>query len=298
MSLELPEPSFRYTLQQLNFYLSSASFGIDIYYWLSEEERNHVENHESDFSKKHTQLVKHAFLKMVGFLDNLTQEIDVKNISSFRSSSDTKDEKYSELANFSPSTFAIIAINKLLDDYWIRSSRKELITHLLSSENWVLRSSAYSYLFNGVVAKVDDDEDLLEQFKNFYNKYSEDKLSLIHGIFNSTHLHLIQYQSYLTRQYVNNIIEDIDIDSDYTNFLTSDLGYVFDNFRNLDSSEIEKVYKDKFQSERTRIIKEIIAHKPTEVQIIEQDSLPNTKSVENDVGFSHQIGRTFGKFFK
>lgn len=296
---ELPEPSFRYTLEQLNFYLSDTNFGIDIYHWLSDDERNSAEILGSDFNDKHTELVKRAFLKMVDFLDDLTKSIDVRNVSSYKSDSEYKE--YSELANFSPSTFSIIAINKLLDDYWIRSSKKDLIYHLISSENWVLRSAAYSYLFNGVIANPDDDDDLLKQFKSFYDRYSSDRLSLIHGIFNSTHLHLIQYQSYLARQYVNEIVEDLDVGSDFIKFLTSDLSYVFDNYRNLDHEELGKIYNDKFRSENTRIIKQMIASKSETVpNVIPKAPIDlNIKQPDDSrSSLTYQLGQSIGKLFK
>jgi len=255
-------------LTNLIHYADKVDIGLDYDDWLTEDEQSLLESKYSDFSARYDQYHIEAFHKLIEFFNNQT--------SSYKPI-DKKSEEVDLFRNYSRVCITITIIPKLLSSYRLRDSTDVFLPILLNSNNWVMRASGYSFIFQNI--------DILKDTKSldiFIERYKADLISVMWSMYSSSHLIMVSRVNREAYHKINDLLDSLNLGEDMIKFF-DDIGQFLYGYqyRDIDNDVLEKKYEDhiRYNSYKS-IIKYIdLSQKPKE-------------------GLSYQLGKTVGKLFK
>lgn len=278
---ETTDVDFRRSLHHANYNLAESKFGIDTTYWIPEDESKLLDEKYPDYRIRYDEKYKLSFQKITEFLDQISSTTDYKKPGNY-TSDDGEEREQSHSIYYSPATLTIMALSSLMNEYSLKNYRDELLTNLLQSKNWVIRAAGYSYLLNSVF--TDSNADTLNRFTEFWDRFKNDKIALLHGIYNSTNIYLLFRTNLYLRDRLSNLTIDEHLTSEYRDYLISDLTYTFDVYHQMTflpgdeyDIKIQGIYKSKLWSDEVKHAYEFLT---------------------KNQGVSRQSGSIIGKLFK
>jgi hypothetical protein len=255
-------------LTNLIHYADKVDIGLDYDDWLTEDEQSLLESKYSDFSARYDQYHIEAFHKLIEFFNNQT--------SSYKPI-DKKSEEVDLFRNYSRVCITITIIPKLLSSYRLRDSTDVFLPIFLNSNNWVMRASGYSFIFQNI--------DILKDTKSldiFIERYKAVLISVMWWMYSSSHLIMVSRVNREAYHKINDLLDSLNLEEDMIKFF-DDIGQFLYGYqyRDIDNDVLEKKYEDhiRYNSYKS-IIKYIdLSQKPQE-------------------GLSYKLGKTVGKLFK
>jgi len=255
-------------LTNLIHYADKVEIELDYYDWLTEDEQSLLDSKYSDFTARYDQSHIDAFHKLIEFFN--------KHTSSYKPT-DKNSEEITLFRNYSRVCMTITIIPKLLSSYRLRDSTDVFLPIILNSNNWVIRASGYSFIFQNI--------DILNDTKNldnFIDRYKTDLMPVMWSMFSSSHLILVNRVNREAYHKINDLLDSLNLDEDMIKFFDDISQFLYGyQYRDVDSDILEKKYENKIRYNSYKSIGKYID--------------PSHKLQE---GLSYQLGKTVGKLFK
>jgi len=257
-----------YYTTNLISYANDVEIGYHYDDWLSDEEKQKLESEHTDFSERYDKSFEVSFFNLIQFFDETT-----KNYMTHSNS----EEGSPLFRSYSKVCMTITILPKLLSSYRLKKSVDLYLPTMLNSNNWVIRSSAYSFLMNNLDIVKDS-----YLFDKLINRFSDDLEAISWAVLSSSHGLLLSKLSDDFYHKFNEVFEKLNFDSEMKKFFEDIAEYIYGfKFRELDYEELERIYRNKFTYNSNN---DLVKY------------LDFISSQSN--GLSYQIGKTVGKLFK
>jgi hypothetical protein len=277
-----------YYSTNLIYYIDRVDLDIDYYDWTNDEEINEIKDLSTELELDEWD-VKHrlALSNLIDFFDRYSKDIKITN---------KKEDNEKEFEKYTIVSLAILIIPNLLKRYIFN---KEItinffLDKLIKSDNWVMRSVAYSYMFRNI--KFDKED--IPLLSNLIETFREDKLSLVWGIFNTTKYMISKKIRPNLRDELDELFDSCSFNEDMIEYLCDSLSYYFGvDYRNSYYEDLEEVLtKDSWNCSEEIIEKYIENIKDKLNNSNNKNSIENNLNANQNLSFN--LGKTVSKFFK
>ena len=253
-------------ITNLIYYIDKVQLGIDYDDWFTKDELLLYEEKIPDFSQRYDVLYQDALHKVIDFFD--------KNTIKFSPNDDEKDD-IDLFRHYSKVCSVITILPKLLAEYRYKNKLDEYIPSMIKNSNWVIRASAYSFIFQNI--NLLKDKEILAKF---IDRYKEDKLTLLWAISCSSHMVSVRFVSYEARYILDELSNSLNLNEKLSKFFDDINDYIYSvRIRNVDTEILERELDYKLTYNSVKSVDNYI-------QSNSSDSL------------TYQLGKTVGKFFK
>lgn len=278
MCNKLEIEDFENFCENFKYIISNIEFDFSHIDWLTEDEIKAIDSVSDDWREKWDKKENLCFNNIIKFFEQHTSNyLEVEN------------NKLNKTENYSHLIISSSIISSLIRNYSLKSNFERNIKLLLESKNWMVRSSAYTAIFNNLFIS-DNNEQLIEFFKYYGHK---DAKALTLGILISYKYNLIVNSNYEARLIILDYIKQLDITKSLFDLYESDFKYISNINPNLeDYTELVKTHnfsivKHDLFSRRTREISEAV------------DGIRDlVKNNEDGNSISYQLGKSIGKIFR
>jgi hypothetical protein len=267
-AINIKEAHADYYITNLIYYIDKVDVDLDYDDWFTKDELLLYEERIPDFSNRYDVLYQDSLKKVIDFFD--------KNTMTFTTNDEVEEDR--DLFRHYAKVCSVIAIiPKILSGYRYKSKIDDYLPSMIKSDNWVIRASAYSFIFQNL--NVLKDKEVLSKL---VDRYKDDKLALFWGISCSSHMVAVRMVSDEARYFLDNLFEELNLNKKLIKYFDDINDYIFSvRFRNLDTEILEKQLEYKLTYDSVKSIDKYL-----------------TFQTDSADSITYQLGKTVGKFFK
>jgi len=258
-------------------YIDVSDAELDNSDFISQEEDDKIDKEESDFNKKWDAKSILAFSNLIRFFDQSTKSVLPTEI---------KDSEKDLFSDYSNVLLILTLIPKLLKDYKYRNDVNYFLSNLIGSDNWVIRASGYSFIFQNL--KIEEDD--VSLLSKFIEKFKKDKLALIWSIYGSSHFELITRINRPAYDLFNQLFISANFNDEMLKYFSDISEFIFGyKYRDMDYEDMEKL----LQKNNKELKKYSV-----EYYLNSSNFSSNISNNNPNDSFSFQLGKAVGKIFR
>ena len=254
-------------------YIDISDAEIDNSDFISKNEEDKIDKEESDFNKKWDAKCILAFSNLIRFFDDFTKEVQPTQI---------KNGDCDLFSNYSNVLLILTLIPKLLKDYKYRNDVNYFLSNLVGSDNWVIRASGYSFIFQNL--KIEEDD--VSLLSKFIDKFKKDKLALIWSIYASSHFELTTRISRPAYDLFNQLFLSANFNDEMVKYFSDISEFIFGyKYRDMDYEDMEKLLQKNNKDLKKYSVESYL-------------NFSNNSNNNSNDSFSFQLGKAVGKIFR
>lgn len=239
-----PDSGADYYLTNLIYYTDLIQIGFDADEWIANDEKGGTfddgESHWDSIEKKSSS----AFVNVIKFFE--------KHTSSYKQEG-AYEKGRDSFRYYSRVCMVITLLPQLLSVSSLARSISTNIEALLQSKSWVLRASAYSWVFKNLDNSLES-----QTMEKFIEKYSKDSYALVWGIVCSSHYQLLAKIDRSVIESKDNLIDALNFDDTARKLFDDYQQFLFSNkYRSVSADVLERNYRSSLVR-RSQSIKDYI----------------------------------------